>query len=76
MAPKGKSPSVKQEDLKQEDIIQAVVFADSFNSNFAPVSDDKPRVKTVFSCYLSKYERQNTLLSLLHFLQELVDFYE
>ena len=46
MAPKGKAPAVNREDLKREDILQAVVFADSFDSNFAPVSDDKPRVNT------------------------------
>jgi len=43
MAPKSKSRA-NPDDLKQEDILQAVVFADSFNNNFAPVSNDKPRV--------------------------------
>ncbi|XP_052280601.1 translation initiation factor eIF-2B subunit epsilon-like [Dreissena polymorpha] len=42
MAPKGKSGGANS-DLKQEDILQAVVFADSFVSTFAPVSDDIPR---------------------------------
>ncbi|XP_045204688.2 translation initiation factor eIF-2B subunit epsilon-like [Mercenaria mercenaria] len=42
MAPKGKS-GASNADLKQEDIVQAVVFADSFNTNFAPISADKPR---------------------------------
>jgi len=43
MAPKTKSGSGNS-DLKQEDILQAVVFADSFNTKFAPVSHDRPRV--------------------------------
>lgn len=42
MAPASKSSS-KNEEFKQEDILQAVVFADSFSSEFAPISDTKPR---------------------------------
>jgi hypothetical protein len=47
MAPKGKS-GASNADLKQEDIVQAVVFADSFNTNFSPISHDKPRVLKSF----------------------------
>lgn len=43
MAPKSKS-GAGNVDLKQEDILQAVVFADSFNNNFSPISHDRPRV--------------------------------
>ncbi|XP_052793044.1 translation initiation factor eIF-2B subunit epsilon-like [Mya arenaria] len=42
MAPKSKSGGANA-DLKQEDILQAVVFADSFDTNFSPISDDVPR---------------------------------
>lgn len=43
MAPKSKS-GAGNADLKQEDILQAVVFADSFDNNFSPISNDRPRV--------------------------------
>lgn len=48
MAPKAKS-AASNADLKQEDIVQAVVFADSFNTNFSPTSDNKPRVLKIFN---------------------------
>eukprot|EP00322_Chrysochromulina_rotalis_P017074 CAMPEP_0115877812 /NCGR_PEP_ID=MMETSP0287-20121206/26427_1 /TAXON_ID=412157 /ORGANISM="Chrysochromulina rotalis, Strain UIO044" /LENGTH=64 /DNA_ID=CAMNT_0003333361 /DNA_START=25 /DNA_END=216 /DNA_ORIENTATION=- len=40
MAPKGK----KDEDLAQQDVLQAVVLADSFASNFRPVTYEMPKV--------------------------------
>jgi len=49
MAPKSK-PGSGNSDLKQEDILQAVVFADSFNTKFAPVSNDRPRASNVIDC--------------------------
>lgn len=32
------------EMIKKDDLIQAVVIADNFNNNFAPLSDDLPVV--------------------------------
>ena len=43
MAPKSRGS--KNDDLKQEDILQAVVFADSFNTKFMPITKEKPRVR-------------------------------
>lgn len=42
MAPKSRGS--RNDDLKQEDILQAVVFADSFNTRFMPITIKKPRV--------------------------------
>ena len=33
--------------LEQEDVLQAVVIADSFNSRFAPVTFERPRVREI-----------------------------
>ncbi|KAL4230781.1 Translation initiation factor eIF-2B subunit epsilon [Mactra antiquata] len=55
MAPKSKS-GANNADLKQEEILQAVVFADSFDTNFTPISDDKPRALfPVANCALLDY---------------------
>ncbi|XP_064608515.1 translation initiation factor eIF2B subunit epsilon-like [Liolophura sinensis] len=33
----------KTDDLKQEDVLQALVLADSFNTRFAPITQQRPR---------------------------------
>ena len=35
----------KREEFKQEEVLQAVVIADSFNTRFAPLTHNRPRVK-------------------------------
>ena len=44
MASKGKGKQ-RGEDIQQEDVFQAVVIADSFNVRFAPITNEKPKVK-------------------------------
>ena len=39
---KGKGDSI----LQQEDVLQAVVLADSFNVRFAPITLERPRVRS------------------------------
>lgn len=44
MASKSKGKQ-RGEDIQQEDVFQAVVIADSFNVRFAPITNEKPKVK-------------------------------
>ena len=40
------------DQFKQEDVLQAVVIADSFNVRFAPITDNKPKVRGHAMCEL------------------------
>lgn len=46
----------KTDDLKQEDVLQALVLADSFNTRFAPITHQRPRVRLSPLLLLSVYD--------------------
>ena len=61
MAPKSKGS--RNDDLKQEDILQAVVFADSFNTKFMPITKEKPRVFFKEHICFSSMRNTNSVLT-------------